>query len=207
MDVVSRLTAAVPPGGRSRTSNPGWPRGPLPVGASRRDLPPGCARRRSSRSLKDRGSNPLTSTRTIVVQGSVGAAPGGSGAAPFAFGHYSLGHLSVSAALVELDEAELDVVAEDEALVDGLASAAWAIADPPPTRAPEIANVIAIRLIRCRIFLTSSVSSSISQAKRAEEPRGVHGGSPERTRARPDAARGPSRRCPLPRASCRPGSG
>ena len=38
MDVVSRLTAAVPPGGRRRTSNPGWPRGPLPVGASRRDL-------------------------------------------------------------------------------------------------------------------------------------------------------------------------
>ena len=43
----------------------------------------------------------------------------------------------------ELDDAELDVVAEDEALADGLASAAWAIAEPPPTRTPEIARVIA----------------------------------------------------------------
>lgn len=37
---MSRLTEVAPPGGRRRTSNPGWPRGPPPVGASRRDLPP-----------------------------------------------------------------------------------------------------------------------------------------------------------------------
>jgi hypothetical protein len=37
---VSRLTESAPPGGRLRTPHPGWPRGPLPVGASRRDPPP-----------------------------------------------------------------------------------------------------------------------------------------------------------------------
>ena len=64
------------------------------------------------------------------------------------------GHLSVLVAFdeaAELDEAELDVVAEDDALADGLAVAAWAIAVPPPTRAPEIARVIAIRFSCCRI--------------------------------------------------------
>jgi hypothetical protein len=59
---VSRLTAAAPPGGRGRTSNPGWPRGPPPVGASRRDLPTGCARRSPERSPGDGGSIPPTST-------------------------------------------------------------------------------------------------------------------------------------------------
>jgi len=38
MDVVSRLTDVVPLGGRDRTSNPSWPRGAPPVGASRRDF-------------------------------------------------------------------------------------------------------------------------------------------------------------------------
>jgi len=45
MGVVSRLTEVAPPGGRRRTSHPGWPRGPPPVGASRRDRSAGCARR------------------------------------------------------------------------------------------------------------------------------------------------------------------
>jgi hypothetical protein len=88
-----------------------------------------------------------------------GAAPGGTGAAPFAFDRYSFGHLSVSAAFdeaAELVEAELDVAAEDETLADGLASAAWAIAEPPPTRTPEIARVIPIRFSCCRMCLTSS---------------------------------------------------
>ena len=58
---MSRLTATAPPGGRRRTSNPGWPRGPPPVGASRRDLPTGCARRSPERSPGDGGSNPPTS--------------------------------------------------------------------------------------------------------------------------------------------------
>src|SRR4029453_17404136 len=62
MGVVSRLTATAPPGGRGRTSNPGWPRGPPPVGASRRDLPIGCARRSPERSPGDGGSIPPTST-------------------------------------------------------------------------------------------------------------------------------------------------
>src|SRR5512132_4281974 len=62
MGVVSRLTATAPPGGRRRTSNPGWPRGPPPVGASRRDLPTGCARRSPERSPGDGGSIPPTST-------------------------------------------------------------------------------------------------------------------------------------------------
>jgi hypothetical protein len=60
---VSRLTATAPPGGRRRTSNPGWPRGPPPVGASRRHLPTGCARRSPERSPGDGGSIPPTSTR------------------------------------------------------------------------------------------------------------------------------------------------
>jgi hypothetical protein len=59
---VSRLTVVVLPGGHRRTSKPGWPRGPPPVGASRRDLSAGYARRRPRRSLRDRGSIPLTST-------------------------------------------------------------------------------------------------------------------------------------------------
>ena len=71
------------------------------------------------------------------------------------------GHLSVPAAFdeaAELDEVELD--AEDEAFADGLAVAAWAIAEPPPTRTPVIARVIATRFSRCRICVTSSVSSN-----------------------------------------------
>ena len=59
---MSRLTAAAPPGGHRRTSNPGWPRGPPPVGASRRDLPTGCARRSPEWSPGDGGSIPPTST-------------------------------------------------------------------------------------------------------------------------------------------------
>ena len=58
---MSRLTATAPPGGRRRTSHPGWPRGPPPVGASKRDLPTGCARRSPERSPGDGGSNPPTS--------------------------------------------------------------------------------------------------------------------------------------------------
>ena len=71
------------------------------------------------------------------------------------------GHLSVPAAFdeaAELDAVELD--AEDEAFADGLADAAWAIAEPPPTRTPVIARVIATRFSRCRICVTSSVSSN-----------------------------------------------
>lgn len=64
---MSRLTATAPPGGRRRTSNPGWPRGPPPVGASRRDLPTGCARRSPERSPGDGGSIPPTSTNRNVV--------------------------------------------------------------------------------------------------------------------------------------------
>jgi hypothetical protein len=56
----------------------------------------------------------------------------------------------------ELDEDGLD--AEDEAFADGLAVAAWAIAEPPPTRAPVIATVSATRFSCCRICVTSSVS-------------------------------------------------
>jgi hypothetical protein len=63
---VSRLTATAPPGGRRWTSNPGWPRGPPPVGASRRDLPTGCARRSPERSPGDGGSNPPTSKKAHV---------------------------------------------------------------------------------------------------------------------------------------------
>jgi hypothetical protein len=66
MGVVSRLTAAAPPGGHRRTSNPGWSRGPLPVGASRRDLPTGCARRSPEWSPGDGGSIPPTSTNLHV---------------------------------------------------------------------------------------------------------------------------------------------
>jgi hypothetical protein len=65
---VSRLTAAAPPGGRGRTSNPGWPRGPPPVGASRRDLPTGCARRSPDRSPGDGGSIPPTSTFSALFE-------------------------------------------------------------------------------------------------------------------------------------------
>lgn len=64
---MSRLTATAPPGGRGRTSNPGWPRGPPPVGASRRDLPTGCARRSPERSPGDGGSIPPTSTELVSV--------------------------------------------------------------------------------------------------------------------------------------------
>ena len=64
---MSRLTAAAPPGGHRRTSNPGWPRGPPPVGASRRDLPTGCARRSPEWSPGDGGSIPPTSTNLNVV--------------------------------------------------------------------------------------------------------------------------------------------
>ena len=64
---MSRLTAAAPPGGHRRTSNPGWPRGPPPVGASRRDLPTGCARRSPEWSPGDGGSIPPTSTNLHVV--------------------------------------------------------------------------------------------------------------------------------------------
>jgi hypothetical protein len=53
-----------PPGGRLRTSNPGWPRGPPPTGASRRDPSAGCARRIPERSPEHAGSIPATSTRT-----------------------------------------------------------------------------------------------------------------------------------------------
>ena len=73
------------------------------------------------------------------------------------------GHLSVPFVFdeaVELDAPELDVAAGDEAFADGLADAAWAIAEPPPTRTPVIARVIATRFSRCRISVTSSVSSS-----------------------------------------------
>jgi len=45
MGVVSRLTEVAPPGGRRRTSHPGWPRGAPPAGASKRDWSAGCARR------------------------------------------------------------------------------------------------------------------------------------------------------------------
>jgi hypothetical protein len=71
------------------------------------------------------------------------------------------GHLSVPVAFdeaAELDEVELD--AEDDAFADGLAVAAWAIAEPPPTRTPVIARVIAARFSCCRICVTSSVLSS-----------------------------------------------
>src|SRR5262245_13643782 len=68
MGVVSRLTATAPPGGRRRTSNPGWPRGPPPVGASRRDLPTGCARRSPERSPGDGGSIPPTSTFSALFE-------------------------------------------------------------------------------------------------------------------------------------------
>jgi hypothetical protein len=81
----------------------------------------------------------------------------GSGAAPFPLRVYMFGHLSVPAAFdeaAELDEVELD--AEDEAFADGLAVAAWAIAEPPPTRTPVIAKVIAAPFSRCRICVTSS---------------------------------------------------
>jgi hypothetical protein len=70
---VSRLTVTAPPGGCSRTSNPGWPRGPPPVGASRRDLPAGCARRSPERSPGDGGSIPPTSTTACI--GAFGPAP------------------------------------------------------------------------------------------------------------------------------------
>ena len=65
---MSRLTAMAPPGGRGRTSNPGWPRGPPPVGASRRDLPTGCARRSPERSPGDGGSIPPTSTELVFSE-------------------------------------------------------------------------------------------------------------------------------------------
>lgn len=58
----------------------------------------------------------------------------------------------------ELDDVELDAV--DDAFADGLADAAWAIAEPPPTRTPVIARVIPTRFSRCRICVTSSVSSN-----------------------------------------------
>jgi hypothetical protein len=72
---VSRLTATVPPGGRRRTSNPGWPRGPPPVGASRRDLPAGCARRSPERSPGDGGSIPPTSTKSPSTGMNLAARP------------------------------------------------------------------------------------------------------------------------------------
>ena len=65
---MSRLTATAPPGGRRRTSNPGWPRGPPPVGASRRDFPTGCARRSPERSPGDGGSTPPTSTFNVLFE-------------------------------------------------------------------------------------------------------------------------------------------
>ena len=59
------------------------------------------------------------------------------------------------------EAAELDELdAEDEAFALGLADAAWAIAEPPPTRTPVIARVIATRFSRGRICVTSSVSSN-----------------------------------------------
>jgi hypothetical protein len=106
---------------------------------------------------------------------------------PIVSGSYAFGHLSVSAAFaaaVELDEAELDVTADDEALAVGVAAAAWAIAEPPPMRTPETARVIAIRFSCRRISLTSSRSSDLTQAEAAEEPRGARGGSAERTTGR-----------------------
>ncbi len=58
------------------------------------------------------------------------------------------GHLSVPFVFDEAVELEaVELVAE--AFADGLADAAWAIAEPPPTSTPAIARVIATRRTAC----------------------------------------------------------
>ena len=60
-------------------------------------------------------------------------------------------HLSVVDAFADEAFAVVDV----DAFAEGLADAAWAMAVPPPTRAPESITAIAAFLIWCRMSLTS----------------------------------------------------
>jgi hypothetical protein len=61
----------------------------------------------------------------------------------------------VSFVAVFEDDADAEVDAEDDALADGLAVAAWATAVPPPTSAPLTMTAIAAFLIVCRMSFTS----------------------------------------------------
>ncbi|MEP6973672.1 MAG: hypothetical protein ABI869_05970 [Actinomycetota bacterium] len=76
----------------------------------------------------------------------------GNRAAPLLAVSYMLGHLSVVAFDVD---AFVDVDAEDDAFAVGLALAAWATAEPPPTSAPVTMRAIAAFLIWCRMSFTS----------------------------------------------------
>ena len=65
----------------------------------------------------------------------------------------------VPCAAAPLEPEPLEDDAPDDALAEGLAVAACAIAAPPPTRAPESARATIALLIACRMSLTSSRSS------------------------------------------------